>query len=239
MKKHFLIAALLVIAISFESKAQQQSALGRFIVGTSPVTFTMGKTQTQQQYNDGNSGVQTDSTHSSTNSIASHINLFVGYFVTKNICAGLQFQKGTEFSPFFRYYLFCKNPDSAKFDFFIQANFTYDYSNTDHPYQDEVYPTEPQLPLENYTITTDYKSTATTFDFSVGIAGAWHFTRHWALEAEVGYAYISSMQNTSSYIETTGNINVGAPPNTNTEPALKNTSLTNEGALKLMLSYRL
>lgn len=232
MKKYLFITVVCGLLFPFIGMAQKQGSLSRFIVGTEPLNFAIENTKFQNQNNDG--GIIPVTNTSSTNSqiVSAHINLFVGYFVTKNICTGLQFGKNAILSPFIRYYPFHKNPDSSKVDFFLQANFTFNASNTNYPYREDT-------TFDNYNTTSAYSVTTTIFDFGIGAAVAWNFTRHWALEGEIGYVYKNSVTNTGSYTETSGNPNLGAPPQVATVPALKNTDLTNEGALRFMLSYRL
>ena len=234
MAKHFVIVALLLSTISFTAIAQQQGALSRFIVGTDPLNFTMATTTNQIQYTGVNIPV-TSSNKSTTIDISAHINLFVGYFVTKNICTGLQFGKNTILSPFIRYYLFRKNPDSSKVDFFLQANFTFDYNSLSHPDQENAYG-------NGYSDMTPYSINTTLFNFGVGAAIAWHFNRHWSLEGEIGYVRENSVISTDSYTITTVQIDPVRGIRTissSVSPGTKNTSLTNEGVLRLMLSYRL
>ncbi len=237
MKKHFLIAAISVMTFSSVGIAQQQAPPGRFLIGTDPINFYMSKQTSRNQYSDGGN-VESDTSTSTAKTISAHINLFVGYFITKNICAGLQFGNNSTgtYSTFIRYYFNHKRPDSAKLDFFIQANTTFKYTNTDHPYVDNV-----DNVSYSYNATTDYKSSETTFDFSVGLAAAYHLSRHWALEAEVGYVYGNDIQSNTSYVNTTGTFQPATSIYTTVSnvPALKSVSVSNEAALRFMLTYRL
>lgn len=235
MKKYIVIAALFMVVIPFTVKAQQQGALSRFIVGTDPLNLTTESTKSQTQYTDGSAIPVTNANSTNTESISAHVNLFVGYFITKNICTGLQFGKNTVLSPFIRYYPFRKNPDSSKVEFFLQANFTFNSTNTNYPYHDDT-------AYNGSTATAAYSVSTTIFDFSIGAAVAWNFNRHWALEGEIGYVYGNSITKTGAYttISTQFDPTRGIWSNNySTSPETKNTSLSNEGALRLMLSYRL
>lgn len=235
MKKYLFITMICGLLFPFTGMAQKQPALSRFIVGTNPFDFSVTGSNSQMQYSDGSSIPMTNSNKFTTDAISAHINLFVGYFVTKNICAGLQFGKNTILSPFIRYYLFRKNPDSSKVDFFLQANFTVDYTNVKYPDQVNNY--------ENgYEETSAYSVNTTIFNFGVGAAVAWHFNRHWSLEGELGYIYENSVINTGSYNSTTVQIDPitgNRIVNGGISPTIKNTNLTDGAALRLMLSYRL
>jgi hypothetical protein len=250
MKKNKFIAVLIILAVSFNSKAQQQAPLGRFIIGTSPFAISMsrqtGINQNLYSFNNNNAteySVQSDSVRSTSVVIKAHISLFVGYFLTKNICAGLQFganSTGT-YSTFIRYYLSHKNPDSAKFDFFFQANGTLSFNSIDNPAITNYYPFEAYGSKQSIS-TSDYKSSQNAWNIGIGLAFAYHLTRHWALEAEVAFLYSSNVTTNGSYVQTTNYYSSQVSSytsNTSFIPSLKNTLYTNTGALRFMLSYRI
>jgi hypothetical protein len=237
MKINLLLPVLLAMTAFFAS-INQSKAQGRFIIGTNPITFTYDQTKSISQYSEGNT-VQGDTIRTTATAVKAHISLFAGYFITKNICAGLSFDANSTgtYSTFIRYYFNHPRPDSAKFDFFIQANGTISYSNTDHPY----YTTNNTL--DSVIIaTSDYKVSQSTISAGLGFAAAYRFTRHWALEAEIGCTLSNSNTITGSYTTTDTYYDKSGLRNTNslnTTPALKNSSMVYEPGLKLMLSYRL
>lgn len=237
MKTYRFITMASGLFISSFCIAQQQNTLGRFLVGTNPFSYFMSKTSSQTQSYDGGNGIETDSAKLTSHTISTHVNLFIGYFVTKNICTGLQFGNNTFLSPFFRYYPFRKNPDSSKIDFFLQANFTFYNDNTTHAAVDNI-----DTAVNNFYATSSYSVNTYDFEFHIGAAAAWNFNRHWALEGEIGYEYVNSVTKTSSYTNSNGEyIVVGGNRFINSYiiPATKNVSLSNEAFLRLMLSYRL
>jgi hypothetical protein len=249
VKKHLLVKSFIIIAASAQLSAQQAIPLGRFLIGTNLVAFTVENQTVVTQYSNystynNQEYIQTDSTHTTSNALKAHISLFVGYFVTKNICAGLQFganSTGT-YSTFIRYYFCQKKPDSTKFDFFIQANGTLSFSSTDNPYQIQTYPYAGYGSEASYS-TSDYHNNQNTYDVGLGLAGAYHLTRHWALEAEAGFTYADGVVSTGAHDAITSyysNMNNTAPPPVNqTTLPTKNKTITEEGFLRLMLSYRI
>ncbi|HTB32702.1 MAG TPA: hypothetical protein VK808_11780, partial [Bacteroidia bacterium] len=189
----------------------------------------------------GQYAVLSDTLKPKTLGISSSLNLTVGYFITKNLCAGLSFGPGTSssYTTFFRYYFNHKRPDSAKFDFFLQGNISFAYTNGDHPAASEYYPYDGDGSVFSNS-TTDYKTNTTTLGYGIWIGSAYHLTRHWSVEALAGFLYSNTVQSIGSYTTTAtyyGPTIIN--PETTLLPALKNTSNSYQGAFRLMITYRI
>jgi hypothetical protein len=242
MKKHLLIAILFVVALLIAGIAESQIQAGRFLVGT-----TLFNVADQQQNNTtqiaifyNNAGVaQSQTTTPHTIGISSGLNLWAGYFVTKNLLAGLGFTSGTAstYTTLFRYYFNHRKPDSAKFDFFLQGNVSFKYTNTDNPSTTQYFPQYDEFSSQS---TSDYTNSNTTLAYGLWVGTACHLTKHWSLEALLGYIYSNTIQNYGSYTITDYyNPQNGQGYTFSNYPALKNTSNSYQGVLRLMLTYRI
>ena len=144
---------------------------GRFLVGTTLFNVAdqqqNNTTQTAIFYN--NVGVaQSQTTTPHTIGISSGLNLWAGYFVTKNLLAGLGFASGTAstYTTLFRYYFNHRKPDSAKFDFFLQGNVSFKYTSTDNPSTTQYYP---QYNEYSSQTTSDYTNDNTTLAYGLWV----------------------------------------------------------------------
>jgi hypothetical protein len=246
MKKHLIIAIVFVSALFIAGIAKAQMQAGRFLVGTTlfNVGYSGGTTITQQ---DGffdptinTYSVQSMETHPSTLGISAGLNLWVGYFVTKNVLAGLGFNSGTTntYTTLFRYYFNHSRPDSAKFDFFVQANISYSNSNTDHPAVTEYY--QPNYSYASIA-TTDYHTQSSTFPLTLWFGDSFHLTKHWSLEGMIGFIFSNTVSTTGAYTQSTSYYSSFTNPNPQVDnyPTLKNTTTAYQGAVRLMLTYRI
>ncbi len=235
MKKHLIVAILLVIALFIAGMANSQSQNGRFLIGFSPLNIAVGEQHSISQTASG-TVVQADTTNPSIKSITVGLNLWVGYFATKNLCMGLGFGSGTSnsYTTFFRYYFSHAKPDSAKVDIFMQGNITFRYSITDNPSTNVNYNSYNPY----YSINTSpYTISTTNFNYGLWLACAFHINNHASFETMLGFINLNQVQNTDSYTTTT--YPYSQPSYMVTTPALKNTASTYEGALRLMVTYRI